>query len=396
MNTVFFGDQWDNLWRRRQQIAWRLEQKEAIGQTWYIESPVTVTSLIKDWRGKADVEAHSRWERIRQEGLRVDINGVHVVTPVTLLPETTNPLGNQLNHWAHGRVVRRVVRANRHRPVLLWLSKPTDLFWIDYFAPVLTCYDSTERFWEFQDAAPRLRQLWRYQDAQLARRADVVFVQTEQHLREKQAQGANVFLMANAVDTDRFDTSANSPPSPPPDLRDIPTPRIGYVGSINYRIDWDLVEHILRCLPQFNVVFIGNSAGDSRFDSLARRYQNMHPLGPRPYEQIPAYLHAMDVCIIPFLATPLTISQSPLKLFDYLAAGKPIVATNVGNMGELEQWVQIADSHDGFCPAIESAVAEDCPELQQDRRLVASQNSWSVRVEQIWDIISSRVPEKVA
>jgi len=393
MNMVFFGDQWDNLWRRRQQIAWRLVQKEAIGQTWYIESPVTVTSLIKDWRGKADVEAHNRWERIRQKGLWVDINGVHVVTPVTLLPETTNPLGHQLNHWHYGRVVRRVARVNRHRPVLLWLSKPMDLPWIDYFAPVLTCYDSTERFWEFEDAAPRLRQLWRYQDAQLARRADVVFVQTEQHLREKQAQGANVFLIPNAVDTDRFDTSANSPPS---DLKDIPTPRIGYVGSINYRIDWDLVEHILRCLPQFNVVFVGISAGDSRFDSLARRYQNMHSLGPRSYAQIPAYLHAMDVCVIPFLATPLTISQSPLKLFDYLAAGKPIVATNVGNMGELEQWVQIADSHDGFCPAIEKAVAEDCPELQQSRRLVASQNSWNVRVEQIWDIISSRLAEKIA
>ena len=393
MNIVYFGDQWDNLWRRRQQIAWRLAQKGAIDRTWYIEGPLTLTSLIKDWWGKADFDAHSRWRRVREQGLQFQTNGLQVLTPVTLLPKTANALGNQLNYQAYQLAVRRVAQANRNQQILLWLSKPMDLPWLDCFAAALVCYDSTERFWEFEDVAVPVRQRWQRQDEQLARRADVVFVQTEEHLREKQAQGANVFLMPNAVDTDRFDISANSPP---PDLKDIPTPRIGYVGSINYRIDWDLVEHILGSLPQFNIVFIGNSGGDPHCDHLSRRYPNMHFLGPCPYEQVPAYLQGMDVCIIPFLATNLTVSQSPLKLFDYLAAGKPIVATNVGNEGELAEWVRIADDYGGFCQAIERAVAEDCPELQQSRRRVAAQNSWAVRVEQIWEIISKHLFEKAA
>ncbi len=393
MNIVYFGDQWDDLWRRRQQIAWRLSQKEPIDETWYIEGPLTLTSLAKHWLGRADGDACDRWRRIREKGLQFETDSLHVVTPLTPLPTTANTLGRWVNHWTHRQAVSRVARANRGKQVLLWLSKPMDLPWIDAFEPRLICYDSTERFWEFEDAPLRVRQLWRQQDERLARRADVVFVQTEEHLREKQAEGVNVFLMPNAADVDQFDIPANSLPV---DLECIPDPRIGYVGSINYRIDWDLVEHILRCLPQFNLVFIGNSAGNAKCEYLAHRYGNIHFLGPRPYQQIPAYLDGMSVCIIPFCATSLTISQSPLKLFDYLAAGKPIVATNGANVGELEPWVRIANHHDDLCLAVKRAAAEDCPKLEQTRRMVAAQNSWTVRVEQMWEIITAHLSEKIA
>jgi len=393
VNIVYFGDQWDDLWRRRQQIAGRLAQKGSIAGAWYIEGPVTLTSLAKHWLGKADGDACDRWRRIRKKGLHFAIDSLHVVTPLTPWPATTNSVGRRLNHWAYRLAVKQVAVASRHRPVLLWLSKPTDLPWINYFAPVLTCYDSTERFWEFEDAAPRLRQLWQHQDAQLARRADVVFVQTDEHLREKQAQGANVFLMPNAVDTEQFEVPEENVPA---DLRDIPAPRIGYVGSINYRLNWDLVEHMLNRFPQFSMVFIGNSADKAPREQLRRRYPNIYFLGPRPYHQIPAYLHSMSVCIIPFCTTSLTLSQSPLKLFDYLAAGKSIVATNGANVRNLERWVRVADDYDDFCRAIQRAVDEDCPELQQARRMVAAQHSWSVRVEQIWEIISTHLSEKAA
>ena len=85
-----------------------------------------------------------------------------------------------------------------------------------------------------------------------------------------------------------------------------------------------------------------------------------------------------------------------MKLFDYLAAGKPIVATNGANVGELEPWVRIANDYDDFCLAIKRAAAEDCPELQQTRRIVAAQNSWTVRVEQIWETITAHLSEKIA
>ncbi len=391
MNIVYFGDQWDNMWRRRQQIAWRIAQKGGIGQTWYIEGPLTLTSLVKNWWGKADLEAHSRWRRVRQQGLQFDTKGLHVVTPLTPLPTAANTIGRQLNHWAYRQAVKRVARADCNKQVLLWLSKPSDLLWVDYFSPVLICYDSTDKFWECDPVPIRARR--RRQDEQLARCADVVFVQTDEHLREKQAQGANVFLMPNAVDTDRFDVSPNSVPL---DLNDIPTPRIGYVGSINDRIDWDLIEHILRCLRQFNMVFIGNSAKDPHCDDLTRQYPNVHFLGPRPYDQVPAYLHGMDVCIIPYRATGRTVLGSALKQFDYLAAGNSTVSTSGVNLGGLEQWVQIADDYDDFCRAMQRAVDEDCPELQQARRMVAAQHSWSVRVEQIWEIISTHLSEKAA
>ena len=393
MNIVYFGDQWDDLWRRRQQIAGRLAQKEPIARAWYIEGPVTLTSLAKHWVGRADGDACDRWRRIREKGLQFETDSLYVVTPLTPWPTTTNSVGRRLNHWAYRLAVKQVAVANRHSPVLLWLSKPTDLPWIDYFAPVLTCYDSTERFWEFEDAAPRLRQLWQRQDAQLARRADVVFVQTEEHLREKQAQGIKAFLMPNAVDIDQFEFPARNVPAY---LRDIPTPRIGYVGSINYRLNWDLVEHMLNRLPQFSMVFIGDSTDQAPCEQLRRRYPNIYFLGSRSYQQIPAYLAAMAVCIIPFCTTSLTLSQSPLKLFDYLAAGKPIVATNGANVGELERWVRIAEDYDHFCLALRHAAAEDCPVLQQTRRRIAARNSWAVRVEQIWEIVTTQLSEKVA
>jgi len=390
MNLIYFSDTWDDMWRRRQQIAWRLAKKEGIHRTWYLEQPLTLTSRIKDWWGQADLEAHNRWQRVRQKGLAFTVNGVTVVTPVTPLPPMSNLIGDRLNHWAYERTVRRIARANRGAQLLLWLSKPTDLPWVDYFDPVLICYDSTDKFWEYEGTPAWLREQSRYQDEELARRADVVFVQTEQHLQEKQALGANVFLIPNAVDTDRFDLSVNVPP----DLADIPSPRIGYVGSINNRLDWDLIEYVLTRLHQYSIIFIGNTT-DPHCEQLAGRYKNAYFLGYKPYAQVPAYLCGMDVCIIPFPDTIVTASQSPLKLFDYLAAGKPIVSTRGGQLGELAQWVYVADNYDGFCEGIKRAIDQDCCELQEARRAVAEQNSWNARVNQVWEIVSERLAEKM-
>jgi glycosyltransferase involved in cell wall biosynthesis len=117
---------------------------------------------------------------------------------------------------------------------------------------------------------------------------------------------------------------------------------------------------------------------------------NVHRIGPIPYDQVPDYMRAFDVSIVPHLVTPFTESLNPIKLWEYLAAGKPIVSTNVAGFRNYPSHVRIAANAEEFLREVAGALSEDSDRAEA-RQSEARANSWDSRISEVMRVIASCV-----
>lgn len=389
---IYFGDQWDGRWRRRQQLAYRLARLSGVEQVVYIEFPLTLTSLLRFLAGKADSEATVRWRRALKMGLTPQLDGVQIITSICPLPLFHLSSLSGLNELILDRSTRKLIE--RHLTAagtpdvitVLWISHPFAANQIGKWGEEFVVYDCTERFSEFEDWA-HIKKEAESRDVSITEKADLVLTQTVPHLEQKKKINSNTYLVPNAVGYDIFAASGNDA-----DLSDtwgIQRPILVYVGNIHYRLDFDLLFYLAHD-SHYSLVFIG-PATDSREVSQLEACDRVYFVGEKPYPAIPQYLHYADVCLIPFLTHGVTESESPIKLFDYLASGKPIVSTAIPGVKDFSEVIFIARNHDDFCAKVECALREDDALLSQRRQELAQKNSWEKRVQQIWTLINSQV-----
>lgn len=179
-----------------------------------------------------------------------------------------------------------------------------------------------------------------------------------------------IVVVRNGIHWSRFQQRG----SPPSTLKEIRRPRIGFIGSISYWIDIELVTEVAKMNPQWQFVFVGPLKTHWK-----ERPANIHLLPPIPQEEVPACLYEFDVGLIPFVDSPLTRCVNPLKLYEYLACGKPVVATPYGDFGEVVSWVYFGDTPHTFAQAIHRALEEDSLSLQKDRTQAAKIADWTER-----------------
>ena len=137
-------------------------------------------------------------------------------------------------------------------------------------------------------------------------------------------------------------------------------------------------------------MLVGPSHLSAEATEHLKRRGNVFFTGPVPYREIPSYMQGFDVCITPHRMTPFTESLNPIKLWEYLAAGKPIVSTDVAGFRDYPQHVRIARDADGFVTALQEALLED-PQNSLARRADAAKHSWHSRVEEIEAVIEGVV-----
>ena len=183
----------------------------------------------------------------------------------------------------------------------------------------------------------------------------------------------------------------------PPDLRDRPRPLVGYVGSLNFRIDEELLVAARRAAGGGTLVIVGGSwASAGPLPSPAvqamRRAPNVVFTGHRDAGQLPPYLWALDVGLVPYRDTPFNRKSYPIKVPQYLAAGVPVVSTPNGATDDLAAHVAIATSAEEFESAVRAALADGGPEARASRRAVAAGRPWTVVAEEILDAVSRQCP----
>ena len=200
--------------------------------------------------------------------------------------------------------------------------------------------------------------------------------------------GKQVEYLPNAADFDLFTTAFTDRLEKPHDLQDISHPIIGYTGNICHRVDYDLIQAICLAHPDKNLVMVGPRNHHGHTDIDLDAIPNLHFLGSKKLEQLPSYLAHFDVLILPFLINEVTKSIYPLKINEYLASGKPVVATPFSeDIQTFGKWISLETEHQRFAQTIQKELEEDSLEKTVDRNEVASRNTWENRVGTFWKLL---------
>lgn len=221
----------------------------------------------------------------------------------------------------------------------------------------------------------------------LLQRADLVIASSEQIAVAQRALVAReVRVLPNGADVAAFAQALDGAEPEPDDLRAIPHPRLGWVGSLHPQVDYGLIAELAARRPDWHFVLVGHLAtqADARADAERAecgRRPNVHFLGAKPVTQVPRYLAGMDVNLMIYrLASDSWIlSGYPLKLHEYLAVGRPVVSADLPSVRPFAPVVRIAHGADDWQEAIGLALAGAGNGTPAQRRQVAAENSWEQR-----------------
>jgi glycosyltransferase involved in cell wall biosynthesis len=230
----------------------------------------------------------------------------------------------------------------------------------------------------------------RAMDDESTRKADIVFVSSETLIERKRPLNQNTYFSPHGVDFDLFALAQDEGTVVPPDTAGIAHPVVGFFGLIERWIDLELISYLADQRPHWNFILIGRVAVPS--DQVPSR-ANIHWIGKRPYEDLPAYGKQFDASIIPFLLTPVILHANPLKLREYLAMGKPVVSVRTPEIEKYGDLVEIADSREEFLVKLDAVLARpDSPEDARRRMSRIAGESWDARLKDVLEIVQRRLP----
>lgn len=275
---------------------------------------------------------------------------------------------------------------------VFWYYTPMALKFTGDFKPQAIVYDCMDELSLFKFAPPELLQC----EAELFRRASVVFTGGQSLYDAKRRSHNNVWAFPSSIDAAHFN-KARSVRELPSDQAGIKHPQLGYIGVIDERINLDLIKEIAEKRAAWQIVMIGPIVKIAEED-LPRR-ENLHYLGMKKYEDLPAYLAGLDVALMPFALNDSTKFISPTKTPEYLAAGKPVVSTAIRDVvrpyGE-QKLVYIAANSDEFIEAAENAMSENQAEKLRAADKFLLQTSWDKTWRSMSDLIDEAVIENSA
>ncbi|MEW9898444.1 glycosyltransferase [Chitinivorax sp. PXF-14] len=228
---------------------------------------------------------------------------------------------------------------------------------------------------------------------ELVRGVDLCFVTAEHLLETRKALNPRTYYFSNVADYEHFAAARDSTTPLPADLAAIKGPRIGFIGAISgYKMDFKLVRAVAEMHPEWSLVLIGKvGEGDPWTDpSILEGLPNLHLIGPRDYDSLPAYLKGFDVAILPAALNEYTKSMFPMKFFEYLAAGKPVVSTRLHALQGYEHVAYLADDARDFAVGIEQALGGRTASV--DERLdVAKEQTYEKRTERMMKLVAEHV-----
>ncbi len=372
---VFAPSPWDDMWRNRHQIMSRLARSNTV---LWVEPRL---SLRQTLRGLGRATLH--W----LPAVRRVSDGLYVMRNPALLP-ASGPLAGLSDALYRAYVRHTLSRLRMARPIL-WLYLPEMAAIIGQYNERLVVYHVVDEYTAYAGVTPSYAPIMRANEERLLARASVVITTAPSLLESKSRFNRNVHLVANAVDYEGFQrTLANG--ALPPEIAALAQPVIGYVGAINDKLDYALLAAVAAARPDWSLAMVGpvsvQTGDDVAGYAALRKLANVHFFGQAAVAGVPRYIAACNVCLLPYKLNERTRSISSLKMYEYLACGKPVVATDVPAAHEVGPVVRIAGAGD-FVSAIDEAL-HDNPAAVAGRRSVAAANTWEQRVEAISDILS--------
>ena len=310
-------------------------------------------------------------------------NDLWVFTPLVIpLPhvEQLRPL-NQGILKSTIRYLRRKLEMDRFH---LWTFLPNTADYIGELGEELSVYYCVDEWSLFTYLD---RQATVAAEQRVLSKVDCVFGVTQGLVDAKRAVNPETHLAPHGVDHSVF-AQALDPATPlPGDLAGLPRPIIGFYGTLRDWVNVELITAVAKRRPNWSIVLLGQVLDKLPFGNSP----NVHLLGRKPHEELPAYCKGFDVAMIPYRITERISFVNPIKLREYLSAGLPVVSTSVPEVQKYTAWCSIADDPDAFVAAIEKELAADSPERRRARSEAMKAETWPIRVADV-----ARTVEEVA
>jgi len=399
-NIVYISSiEWSFLWQAHQEIARRLAA--AGNRVLYIENTGVRSPGLRDASRVAS--RLKRWfESLRSQGVREVAPNIFVCSPL-VLPPFGSPWRRRLNRQVFLRLVRNVMRRLQMSDPLFWTYLPTDtaldLIAMNRTPSSLVVYYGVA---DFSYLTPRTEQL-KQSERQLLQLSDVVFANCSELAYRFSQWNSNAHVFPPGVDMSAFPEEMAHEVETQPcfpgqssarSVSSLSRPIIGYVGGLHRFVDYALISELAQARPAWSWVFLG--AQQVGLDKL-KELPNVYLLGQQPHGELVRFIRCFDVCIVPYLNTEEMRTVVPTKINEYLAAGKPVVSTNLPAVCEFNEEHQVlviaSPESDTFLRSIERALEAPCDTgTIQRRRAVAALADWQVRLERMSRIIEEQMP----
>ena len=265
---------------------------------------------------------------------------------------------------------------------------PVGWFYSASFAPLLeqinfetVVYDCMDELSLFKGASVHLINQEKY----LMAHAEIVFTGGKSLYEAKKQLHSNVYCFPSSVDQEHFAQALKGIPVAE-DISNILKPIVGYYGVIDERIDLDLLHKCAKKLPNVSFVMIGPLAKIENTD--LPKENNIHYLGMKSYDELPSYLKAFDIAMMPFALNDATKYISPTKTLEYMAAGKPIISTKITDVArDYSESIALIENESEFCDAIETLLAKDHIQMQMEYKKILEKTSWDSTADKMESII---------
>lgn len=379
---VYFGNDWFGENRTSSHhIARRLGARFPL---LYVEVPglrapsATGRDLSKLWR-----KLSKSVERPRQIGPKM----WHMTLPQ--IPYRNAPGVASVNRWFGGGMIRRAVKGLGFGRIVTWFCVPHPGFLAG------RCGESMSVFYAVDDYSalpgvdgPQVARM----DRELTLAADLVFGVSPSIVAAKQPLNPHTVFSPHGVDAELFGRAADlSLPIPEP-ARNLRHPVVGFFGVLDQRLDVSLVEYLARQRPHWSFLFVGRIAVDA---AALQALPNVHVAGAVPYETVPDWARAFDVCIMPYHQDAFSRSANPLKMREYLATGRAVVSAPLPEVERFGGGVRVARSHEEFLAELDKALAEDSPARRQERMASVAPMTWEARAAEVIGHAERRLREKL-
>jgi len=378
-DIICFSNDWDSDPLSKKHIVLRLAQKNRV---------LWVNSI---GNRNPTVSAHDLrrvlkklWESLR--GCRPVAPNISVFCPLVV------PFhGNRVARWLNRRLLawslRRVCRKLGFQNPITWTFVPSSGDVVGHLGERLVVYHCVDEYSQFTgtDAAAILDM-----ERRLMEKADLVIVSSSKLYETKHRFNPNTFLVTHGVDVTHFRAACLETTVPPPDCAALPRPVIGFFGLIADWVDLELVRSLAVSRPEWSFLLIGKIQTDT---SILQGLSNVHLLGRRDYQSLPAYCKMFDIAMLPFVVNELTLAANPLKLREYLAAGLPVVATPLPEVERLQGLLRTARTPEEFLGQIDALLEDGMrgPSLAVSAQM--EQESWDEKVEVLSRIVAKADPD---
>ena len=354
--------------------------------TFYLSPPVSLFHLFNFQNKKHTLNRFKVWAK---GGIKIN-NYLEEYVPFSFFPLKNLPLmknqffiDNTLNYTLPD--IKNILRKKGFLNVDILLISELYLYQLAEFVNYkLLIYRKTDDYQYFKGYPKSLLK----KEKELINKADIVFVTAKKIKKDLElSYNKKIHYLPNGVESARF-TSQNI--SFPDEFKNIPKPRIIYIGTISSWFDKDLIKFCAFQNPKLNFIVIGPSSINM---SDLKSYKNIYILGGIPYDEVPSYLINSDVGIIPLRIDNLSRSINPVKLYEYLAAGLPVVSSFFEDLKELQDVIFMAQDKKEFSHFLAEALRKKDKERYKK---LAQENTWEKRFEKMLKIINIVLNKKYA